>query len=401
MKVALLFALSVAAFAATTAADPAATLDAGRPSDQLDQEDRLGLTTMVYYTHRDWSQAMKDKGGEFRFDSVRFWGQTTIDEHYFASAQYRIYEDWQTPHHIWGGRRWENSELKLGQTWVPFGIRWSNYDDWGNVLYYTGFEDDSDYGITWEYHPEDGMGVALGFFKNQQLSSDSRQRYDTDIFSGTPSGDDANAGGIRRANEETNQFNLRVVQEIPLGNGSLELGASGMLGQLYNLETRDMGNRAAYGLHANLASGRWHAFLQGMYYDFTQKLPDTAPAGADAFVNVSSWNFAYEMPRQASLLATGVAYDINGEKLTIHTNYSRMTGGTTEADSWIWTAGVRSFWANLDVFLEGYWGHNDPQLSGRTPGYGRDTDLTDFRLDLRFVYRLSLLKSTQVERPRW
>jgi len=377
----------------------ATPLLAQRHTDLLEGEDRLGVTTMMYYTYQDWSETLKNKGGEFRFDSFRLWAQTELTDHFNASAQYRLYDGWQTPHHLWVGYQYATSNLKLGQTWVPFGIHYAPYDDWGNIPYYVGLEDDYDYGLTWEYMPESPIQLNLGFFKNQQLASDSRMRYDTDIFSGSPGSDDIIAN--RKANEETNQLNARFAWTVPVGDGDLELALSGLWGQIYNQETTDFGTRQAYAAHANLSSGPWHAFLQGTTYDYTQKLPESAGPAANDWLNVASWNFAYEIPRKANLLSTGAAYDLNGEKLTIHANYSRLSGGTAEADSWLWTGGLRSFWENVDVFLEAYYGRNDPQLSGEASGYGRDADQTDFRIDLRFFYRLSLVKAKQQPRPSW
>jgi len=137
-------------------------------------------------------------------------------------------------------------------------------------------------------------------------------------------------------------------------------------------------------------AGIIHANLQGTFYDYQQKLPGHATANDLAFLNVSSWAFAYEIPTKANMISASFAVDLIGERLTAHVNYSDLSGGTTEADSWITSAGLRSFGKRMDLFLEVYYGRNDPQLSGAASGYGRNANVTDMRIDFRVFYHLRI-----------
>lgn len=365
-----------------------------RPIDQLEREDRFGLTSMFFYTNRSWIQDSKKTKGSLRFDSFRIWAQTDIKDDFFAGVQYRFYEGWNTPLYLYVGYRFAKSTLQMGQTWVPFGIGYQPFDAWGNIPFYVGLQDDYDLGVTWT-RPFGGFEFIVGFFKNQQLSSASSQRYDTDIYSGGIGEDDIIL--IQKRNEEVNQFNLRGAYNLGNERWSLNLGLSGMIGQIYNLETDDNGLRTAYAVHGIFKMGIFHYNIQGTFYNYSQVLPGDPTQDEQNFINVGSWNFAYEIPVAASILSTSAAVDIIGNKLTAHLNYSWLTSGTSTGDSQLFTAGLRSLWRSFEIFAEGYYGVNDPQLSGNASGYGRDAGSYDFRFDIRFFYNLRVLNKKNID----
>ncbi len=365
-----------------------------RPIDQLEKEDRFGLTSMFYYTYRNWITESQRNKGNLRFDSFRIWAQTDIKDDFFAGVQYRFYEGWNTPTYLYVGYRFDHSTLQLGQTWVPFGIGYQPFDDWGNITFYVGLQDDYDLGITWN-RPFGIFEFSAGFFKNQQLSSSSSQRYDTDIYSGGKGNDDIIL--IQKRNEEVNQINLRGVFNLGNENWVLNLGLSGMLGQIYNMDTYDNGTRSAFAVHGVFSKGIFHFNIQETYYNYSQVLPGNPTTDEQNFINVGSWNFSYEIPVEASILSTSAAVDIIGEKLTAHLNYSWLTGGTSTGDSQLFTAGLRSVWKSFEVFAEAYYGENDPQLSGNASGYGRNAGTHDFRFDIRFFYNLRVLNKQNID----
>ncbi len=375
-----------------------------RPIDQEAKTDYFGITSMFLYNYRNWVDADNATRGGLRFNSVRLWAQTELGNKFFAAVQYRFYEGWQTPTHLYIGYKInDNNILQFGQTWVPFGNGYQPFDDWGNITYYVGLQDDYDNGITWS----GTFGIFhfdAGFFKNQQLSSDSPFRYDADIFSGEP-GTDYLITQVKR-NEEVNQFNLRFELQPSGDNWAIKTGISGMYGQLYNIDMDENGDRLAAAIHFDLTLKNLHFNAQQTWYKYTQVLPQ--PIIPDPilpvdnkedmdFINVSSWAFAYEIPSQTNIFTTSAAYDIIGEKLTIHANYSYLWGGTAQANSQLLTAGVRTIWDSFEVFAETYYGVNDPQLSGNASGYGRDANSYDFRFDIRFFYKLKIVSDSSIE----
>lgn len=374
------------------------TIGQNRPSDMITKEDRVGVTGMFKYVNNSWDNTRKAKYGDLNFDSFRVWAQTDIENIFFASAQYRFYEGWNTPQHLYIGFHIKNTTLKIGQTWVPFGMDWQTFDDWGNIAFYTGFQDDYDYGATWTI-PHNNFTFNIGFFKNQQLSSSSTWRYDADIYSGNINGGD-DLISIQKENEETNQFNIHAKYNYDIGGFSGELGISGMAGQIYNIAADDFGSRLAGSAFASLDKGIFHFNIQNIIYDYQQVLAPGAPSSDADFINMACWTVSYEMPSKANILSTSAAVNIIGEKLTYHVNYSLLSGGTSIVNSYIFTSGFSSYLGPIDIFFEGYYGVSDPQFSGSAPGYGIDDSVKDFRFDIRVYYKLSMLKKKEVTRKK-
>lgn len=368
-----------------------------RPIDILHKEDRVGFTGMFKYVNNNWNKSGKAKYGDLNFDSFRAWAQTDIENIFFASVQYRFYEGWQTPQHLYIGFHLKNTILKVGQIWVPFGMEWQPFDDWGNIAFYAGLQDDYDYGVTWEV-PKNDFTLTLGFFKNQQLSSDSRWRYDADIYSGDITDDD-DLILVQKQNEELNQLNVDLKYKYNLNGLEGEVGVSAMAGQIYNIAADDFGSRVAGTGYASVNKGIFHFNVQNIVYDFNQVLAPGAPEIDKDFINMSCWNVSYEIPRKANIFSTTAAVNIIDERLIYHINYSILSGGTSLDNSYLFTSGFSSFLGPLELFAEGYYGVGDPQFSGNTSGYGRDASIKDFRFDIRVYYKLSMLKSKDVKRP--
>ncbi|NPD45133.1 MULTISPECIES: hypothetical protein [unclassified Lentimicrobium] len=255
-----------------------------RPIDELKRTDRFGVTTMFYYTYQNWTPGSNSTKGSFKFDSFRVWAQTNVNKKFFAAVQYRFYEGWQTPLFLYMGYNInEKNTLQIGQTWVPFGFNYQPYDDWGNLAYYVGLQDDYDYGITW--NGKHGiLNFHLGFFKNQQLSSSSSHRYDTDIYSGGIN--DGDIILVPKHNQEVNQLNARLAIKLSGSNWSSEFGISGMTGQIYNQTMDDNGTRWAAAVHAGIDFGRFHYNIQGTSYHYDQLIADSMPSCAKDFINV-------------------------------------------------------------------------------------------------------------------
>jgi len=365
-------------------------------SDKLEQTDRFGFTAMSYFNYAGWT-GNKNKSS-LKFDSFRIWAQTDISDVIFAGVQYRFYEGWRTPTQMFIG--WninEKNTLKTGQIWVPFGFGYQPFDDWGNILYYTGFQDDYDYGISWTGTYGD-LSIHAAWFLNQQLSSSSPQRIDTDIFSGDASSD--HLFEYTKRNQEKQQLNVMLELTPTWDNWGLTAGISGMVGGLYNEDTDKYGSRLAAALHLGLNAGNFHINMQETYYKYRQELPDTATQDMKDFLNVASWNFGYEMPVEANILSTSAAYDFIGEKLTAHVNYSLLSGGTSQAESHLFTAGLSTIWRLFQIYGEVHYGINDPQLSGNASGYGRNANVKDLGFQIRVYYTMSVLKQSTIDRIR-
>ncbi len=367
-----------------------------KASDKLNTTDRFGFTTMLNYNYKNWVVGDNKTAGNFNFDSFRIWAQTDVNKKFYGAVQFRFYQGWNTPTYAYVGMNInENNALELGQIWVPFGYGYQPFDDWGNISFYVGLQDDYDYGISWK-GVFNSFIVHAAFFKNQQLSSSSPDRYDTDIFSGEV-GDDY-LFSVTKRNEEVNQINLRT-EFVPEGdNWDMKIGLSGMYGQIYNYTTDEDGDRLAAAAHYGLNFNNFHFNAQYTWYKYSQILPDTATQDMKDFINVSSWAFAYEIPVESSIFTTSLAYNFIGEKLSAYGTYSYLWGGTSQSVSQLTTFGVRTLWDSFDVFAEVHYGVNDPQLSGNASGYGRDAHSYDLRVDIRLYYKLKIISKETIDR---
>ncbi len=181
-------------------------------------------------------------------------------------------------------------------------------------------------------------------------------------------------------------------------NWDITTGLSLMAGQLYNQTTEKYGSRFAGALHFGIESKNIHFNVQETIYKFTQQLPDTATQDMKDFLNVSSWNFAYEMPSSASIFTTAAAYDIIGQKLTSYLSYSYVSGGTTQAVSQLLVGGVSTIWRLFQIYGEVHYGVNDPQLSGNATGYGRNDNVSDIGFQIRVYYTMAIVNKSIIER---
>jgi len=365
-------------------------------SDIIKQTDRFGFTAMSLLNYSDWGPE-KNKTS-LKFDSFRLWAQTDLSETVFASIQYRLYEGWRTSSYMYIG--WnvnKNNTLKIGQILVPFGFEYQVWDDWGNIAYYMGFQDDYDYGVGW--HGKFGIyHFHVYYFMNQQLSSSSSQRLDADIYSGDAGPD--NLFKYTKKNQEKNQLNFMFEVKPSGENWHINTGISFMAGQLYNQTTEKYGSRFAGAAHFGADIKNFHFTFQETIYNFTQQLPDTATQDMKDFINISSWNFAYEMPSSAAILTAAAAYDIIGQKLSPYISYSYVSGGTSHAASQLLVGGVSTIWRLFQIYGEVHYGVNDPQLSGKASGYGRDANAYDLGFQIRFYYTMAIVNKSIIERIR-
>ena len=183
--------------------------------------------------------------------------------------------------------------------------------------------------------------------------------------------------------------------------GVLWGGVSGMFGQLYNEDTDEYGTRLATAVNFAFTISNFSINFQNTWYDYKQKLPDADNTpDLNNFLNVASWNFAYEIPSSANIFTTSAAYDIIGEKLSIYTNYSLLSGGTSEAKSQLFTAGASTVWDLFQIYGELHYGINDPQLSGNASGYGRNAGSHDLGFQIRCYYTMSILNEKTIEKIR-
>ena len=227
-------------------------------------EFNLGGALRFNYNHSDWKEDSKKKGGEFGFDVFRLnlsGGYKGI----IFDAEYRFYAKSSGGgmlKHGWFGYKFnENHQLQLGLTAVPFGIMpYTGNSFFFNINYYVGLEDDSDMGLKYLFS-KNNWDVAVAFFKNADIldfgdkSEVSPDRYGYDVGYKDK---EVNTGNVQVCYNWGNQFKQQV-------------GVSGMLGGLYNVDTEKVGMRRAFVLHYTIGYKNWALKTQFTTYSMNPK----------------------------------------------------------------------------------------------------------------------------------
>lgn len=285
----ILLALSATLSAQT--ADSAATT--GEPSVwDLD----IGGALRFNYNLSTWKKNQARRGGDFGYDVFRI----NVDARYKKleiHAEHRFYSaEFGGAFMKYGWFQYPTSEkahLKIGLIPAYFGTQQWNSHSWFFALpYYLGFEDDHDMGLSYTY-TGDKWHYDLAFYKNaEELSfsdsgpiSDSRYGYDI-------SGD----------YKEVNTGTARFIRTITKGEVEHKLGATLQFGGLFNIETKEMGSRAALGLHYQLATPKWS--IKSVVLGYTN---DGGPSSDPTIFSMSAYGAPYDTPAEAVIYTVGIA----------------------------------------------------------------------------------------------
>jgi len=292
---------------------PAATAERPAAATTLDEDSRpmvkevveevfaekrpiaIGGALRFNYGYTDWNIDQDEKYGDAGFDIFRLNVDGALAD-WILSAEYRFYSYQHTIHHGFVGYNVnDNWQVQAGIHQVPFGLLpYASHNFWFSSAFYVGLEDDYDLGIKGLYQ-EGPWNLALAFYKNDELgSSTNLDRYSIDVVSGTD------------GNEETNQFNGRLAYLLDHGSlGETEVGVSGQWGQLYNNQTRDMGDRWAGALHLNGNYGNWNLQLEYAAYAYN---PENPPGFDDDIIHVGGYATSWPIPAEADIGIVNVAY---------------------------------------------------------------------------------------------
>lgn len=259
---------------------------------------KVGGALRFNYRDASFNDTQKSKVGDGLFDIFRL----DVDGKYndlIISAQYRWYSYMNVIHHGWVGYDFtENTQGQLGITQVPFGLLpYASHNYWFGVPYYLGLADDYDMGAKLKYTPGP-WDLQVAFFKNGEWGNAGKlERYSFDVVT---AGD--------QQNEETNTVNARLAYTFkPWSNSSIEVGLSGMFGQLYNNTTDGSGTRWAVGPHVNAKFGQFGAQFEAVRYQYN---PDNPEGVSDDTVLLGAFASSYEVASEATVLVGNLSYDV-------------------------------------------------------------------------------------------
>ena len=268
-------------------------------------EFELGGALRFNYNYSDWKTDSKKKGGDFGFDVFRLNLKGSYKKIIFA-AEYRFYAKSSGGNMLkngWFGYDFnENHQIQVGLTQVPFGILPATANNFFfNINYYIGLEDDSDMGIKYKFQKNNWRFYAA-FFKNSDL---------LDFGNKTELSPDRYAYDVGGRDKEVNQGNIQVAYNW--GNEfKQEVGASGMIGGLYNIDTEEMGFRKAFAFHYTANYKNWDLKAQYSSYSMSPKkgVDENGNSLSRDFVSMGAYGANYNVASKGETFLISLAYDI-------------------------------------------------------------------------------------------
>lgn len=265
---------------------------------------KLGGALRFNYNYSDWKSDSRKKGGDFGYDVFKL-DLNGKYKNFSLNADYRFYAKGSGGPMLrtgWIGYDFNaNHQIQVGLTVVPFGIQPSSANNFFfSINYYLGLEDDSDMGIKYLYS-KNKWDFAFAFFKNADVmdfgnkSSVSPDRYGYDV-----------AG----RNKETNQVNGQVAYNFG-DRFKQQIGASALLGGIYNLDTEKIGLRKAIALHYTVAVDNWDLKLQYSRYSMNPKnAADEDGVINKDFVSMAAYGAEYDVATKADTYVAHLSYNI-------------------------------------------------------------------------------------------
>ncbi|MGL5262027.1 MAG: hypothetical protein ACRC9P_06555 [Bacteroides sp.] len=293
-------------------------------SAQSDLKFDLGGALRFNYNFSDWKKDSKKKGGDFGFDVFRLNLKGSYRSIIF-DAEYRFYASSSGGNmlkHGWFGYQFNDKhQIQLGLTQVPFGILpVSSNNFFFNINYYLGLEDDYDMGVKYILQ-ESKWQVHAAFFKNADV---------LDFGNKTEMSPDRYAYDVAGKNKEVNHGNLQV--NYNWGTSAVQqIGVSGMLGGLYNMDTEKVGLRKALALHYTLTYRNWDLKTQFTTYSMNPKNGDDKngnPLSRDV-VRLGAYGATYSVASKADTYQVSLAYTLPVHKgilddIRIYNDFSMM-----------------------------------------------------------------------------
>ena len=321
---------------------------------------KIGGALRYNYNLSSWKEGQKKRGGDFGYDMFRINAKGAY-KGITMNAEYRLYSEGFGGGMLkqgWLGYNFNpQDQIQVGLTQVPFGIQQYNSHNWFfNLTYYVGFEDDHDMGVKY-MHTGEKLEYQLAFFKNAEElrfgnnSENSPNRYSYDV-----------AG----RNKEVNQFNGKISYKFGKESASI-LGASVEYGALYNLDTQEMGNHAAFAAHYEITKGKWNGKAQ---FITATNNPENIEGESKNVVTMAAYGAPYEVAANFNMYTLGISRNVPVEwgpvtNLQFYNDFGFMekkTAGFT--DSYMNVTGVLVSAGNVYTYIDYAAGYNHSWLGG-------------------------------------
>ncbi|MDR9417315.1 MAG: hypothetical protein RI564_13600, partial [Gracilimonas sp.] len=221
--------------------------------------------------------------------------------------EYRFYPTFNT-HFVkqgWLGYDFNDANnIQIGVTQVPFGnLQYNSHNWWFQGAYYVGLEDDHDMGIKYTYTAENWDFMGAYFFQPEpagpaggagSFGFGGSGRYSYDIV---PTGN--------QSNYERNQLNVRATRTFNIDNGTVEVGASGEIGQIWNQALDETSSRYALAAHTDINYGNWN--FKGQFINYGMDAQNDLGQEVN-FVNMGAYGTPYPVATDMNLYSAGLSY---------------------------------------------------------------------------------------------
>ncbi|WP_366184149.1 hypothetical protein [Flavobacterium ovatum] len=320
----------------------------------------IGGALRYNYNLSSWKEGQKKRGGDFGYDVFRINAKGAY-KGILMNAEYRLYSDGFGGGMLkqgWLGYNFnEQDQIQVGLTQVPFGIQQYNSHNWFfNLAYYVGLEDDHDMGIKY-MHAGEKFEYQLAFFKNSEEmrfgnnSENSASRYSYDVTG---------------RNKEVNQFNGKIIYKFGKESSS-KLGVSVEYGGLYNLDTQEIGNHAAFAAHYEITKGKWNGKAQ---FIAATNNTENAIGESNDVVTMAAYGAPYEVAADFNMYTLGISRNVPVTwgpvtNLQFYNDFGFMqkkTAGFT--DSYMNVTGFLITAGNVYTYVDYAAGYNHSWLGG-------------------------------------
>lgn len=302
--------------------------------------------------------------------------------------EYRFYPTFNT-HFVkqgWIGYDFnDQNNLQIGVTQVPFGnLQYNSHNWWFQGAYYVGLEDDHDMGFKYTHTADNWDLMAAYFFQPEPAGPAAGSgsfgfggsgRYSYDIV---PTGN--------QSNYERNQLNVRGTTTFELEDATVNVGASGQVGQIWNQALDETSSRYALALHTDINYGNWN--FKGQFVNYGMDAQNDNGQSIDA-VMMGAYGSPYPVATEMNMYAAGLSYsyDVDWGPITNlnfyndYTFFQKNIDGYNDAHQHV--LGFLLSAGNVYTYFDIARGSNHPWIT-QNFGTGLGPGVNDARWNTRF-----------------
>ncbi|TDP33204.1 hypothetical protein DEU29_10723 [Idiomarina aquatica] len=309
------------------------------------------------YEYNNYNQGNENRTGDLDFDIFRLNFDGEIGD-VILSAEYRWFHYMDSVKHAWFGYNFtENWQGQVGVVKVPFGnLPYNSHSYFFNSTFYVGLEDEHDNGIRLLYRDDDWQ-FDIAYHKSDEQggvdgsTSDRTARYNYDSVGIRLPGQGAyDTPGL--AIGESNSYAVRGARVFHFTDDhNLEVGLSAQGNNFYSgtaaegfeaysqYNDQNVGNRFAWGAHANYNNGPWNVQLQYADYEYDLEVENRG-------VYMGAYAYYDAIPTEAKIYTGNVAYTLPTDigpitSLTFYNDHSIITDKAGyQDDTWMNVLGV-------------------------------------------------------------